>query len=323
MKFLITGGSGFIGTNFINILLDNGFTSILNLDIAPPLQPEHRKFWVVCDIMNLQHMRSVIASYMPDKIVHFAARTDTASDKLEDYLVNTEGTKNVISCLRSVNSVSSFIFISTQYVYKSILNPLPESSTTYRPHTAYGISKYIGELLVSSANLSTTWTIVRPTNIWGPWNYRYATGLFKIMKNKLYFHPRGVNPVKSYGYVENVCHQILTILELEPSCVNEQVFYVGDPPVPSLFWLNTLSSHITGRPVIIVPLFFLVILARFGDFISLFNLSFPLYSQRLKNMMDNYPVPIDNTIELLGLPKPDLGENIRATLTWLNSHVQS
>jgi len=52
MRILVTGGSGFIGTNYIGLLLRNGQADFINLDIRPPRNMAHKSFWQGCDLLD-------------------------------------------------------------------------------------------------------------------------------------------------------------------------------------------------------------------------------------------------------------------------------
>ena len=75
MKILVTGGSGFIGTNFINFLQKKQF-SICNIDINEPQNIEHSRYFERIDINNYESLLSAMMDFQPDYVVHLAARTD-------------------------------------------------------------------------------------------------------------------------------------------------------------------------------------------------------------------------------------------------------
>ncbi|HEX6890121.1 MAG TPA: NAD(P)-dependent oxidoreductase, partial [Chryseolinea sp.] len=95
-KFLVTGGSGFIGTNFVDALLKDGLT-VLNLDASQPLKTEHTACWKQVDILDYPSIESEILKFDPDIIVHLAAVTDLNGTTAEYYSANTRGTQNIIN----------------------------------------------------------------------------------------------------------------------------------------------------------------------------------------------------------------------------------
>ncbi|WP_285009878.1 NAD-dependent epimerase/dehydratase family protein [Pedobacter faecalis] len=316
MKILITGGSGFIGTNFIELLESKGLKDILNIDKARPLNSEQDKYWAECNIMSRDELLKVFQQYEPTHVVHLAAKTDTASENLEDYFENTNGTANVLYAIERTQSVKHTVITSTQYVYKSNSKPLPDNDEDFKPHTAYGISKKITEELTRKSQMKCRWTIIRPTNVWGPWNMRYPNELLKVIDRGLYFHPGKVNPVKSYAYVKNVAHQIMGILTAPEDITHRQVYYVGDYPMSSLSWLNSFSRELKGGEVKSFPLSFLRLLSYAGDILKKMGIPFPLHSLRFKNMIDGYLTPMDKTISSFGLSHPDQQKNVHETITW-------
>lgn len=319
MKLFITGGSGFIGTNFIELLLENKIHNFINIDKQKPHKSEHEKFWIKCNILDKLELLKIVKQFQPTYVIHLAARTDTASNKIEDYIDNTEGTANVIHAIEECNSVRHVIIASTQYVYKSEDNPIPKSDDEYIPHTTYGISKKITEEIVRNSNMKCDWTIIRPTNVWGPWHMRYPNELWKIIDKRLYFHPKNADPIKSYAYVKNVAYQIFKIMEIPPKERNKKVFYLGDSPINSLIWLNCFSQELTGKKVKTIPRFLFYFISLMGELLRKLNIRFPLNLLRYENMVSEYPTPMKKTIEILGVSHPDLMKNIKETIHWLKN----
>ena len=61
IKILITGGSGFIGTNLINQLIKDNNVSVLNIDLVKPSSQKHYSFWKKCDIMNFDNLKDDVS----------------------------------------------------------------------------------------------------------------------------------------------------------------------------------------------------------------------------------------------------------------------
>lgn len=317
MKLLLTGGSGFIGSNFIDLLLTENITDIINVDKQKPYNPKHISYWIEADILATDKLQNIFDKHKPSHVVHLAARTDTASESLEDYFDNTEGTRSLLRVIENSKSVIYSIITSTQYVYKSKKEMFPNSDEHFEPHTAYGLSKKIAEELTRQSNMNSAWTIVRPTNVWGPWHMRYPNELWKIIDKGLYFHPGSEDPIKSYAYVKNVVHQIYSLLKTPVSEVDKEVYYVGDYSINSKKWLNAFSMELTGKPIRKVPKLFLYMLSVIGTYLNKIGIRFPLSVLRFENMIDNYDTPMKKTIEKFGLSHPNLENNVKETIQWV------
>lgn len=319
MIILITGGSGFIGTNMIELLEEKGIQSIINYDKNRPTKPNQEKYWVQGNIMDEVYFDAVLAKHKVDTVIHFAARTDTLSDNLEDYKENHEGTQHILNVLQKYSKIKRLIVASTQYVYKSSESYMPLNNKDFKPHTVYGQSKVLTEQYLHSADLKCIWTIVRPTNIWGPWHMRYPTELWKIIDQGIYFHPVSHPVIRTYGYVKNVVHQVFQMLVADVELVDKKTYYIGDLSIDSYSWINEFSLQLNGNKVKRLPTFVFSLAAKSGDVLRKFKIPFPLYTKRFQNMVEDYPAPTEPTIELFGQAEASLQLNVEETVNWLKT----
>jgi GlcNAc-P-P-Und epimerase len=315
MRILVTGGSGFIGTNLIEALLGRD-VQLLNLDISLPKKTTHRPYWQECDILNFDLTMSSFEKFQPTHIVHLAARTDTLSTHLDDYKVNTDGTINILRCTKATPSVERVIVTSSQFVFAP--PGFPQNDEDYNPIGAYGISKVLSEKATRFAGLNCVWTITRPTNIWGPWHPRYPQEFWLVLKKGLYLHPGGRSALRSYGYVKNIIYQMMKILEEQPAIVDKRVFYLSDPPIPLSDWVNGFALAITGKPARTVSKGVLKILATTGTILARIGVRFPITLSRYRSMTEDYFSPVENTIKCFGNPPYSLEDGIKETVDWLN-----
>lgn len=315
-KVLITGGSGFIGTNFSELLNAKGI-DFLNIDIAPPLNEAYKKYWFKQDILDREGLLKIVKEYDPNHILHLAAVTSCAPGLvMEDYMTNTEGTNNVIQAAKGLKGLNTIIFTSSQYVHYP--NSTPTNDTDFKPHTIYGESKVIGEKIVRRSDLEAKWIIIRPTNIWGEWHQRYKREFWSVLQKGLYIHPKS-NAVRAYGYVRNVNNQIFELLT-NPDAPNGSVFYVGDSPIKVFDWVNLFSIGLTGKKVKQVPRQLLFVLALFGEALKIIGINEPpMRLTRYRNMISSDNAPMTKILKFVGTTPYTLGEGVQNTVEWIKA----
>lgn len=316
-RVLLTGASGFIGTNLVDLLVASGAASVMNVDLQPPLRTAQRRYWQYGDVTDRRKLSLVASKLDPHFFVHLAARTDTASSGVATYAVNYVGTRNAVAAA-DVPALERFVLISTQFVLG------PESpfmgETEYAPHTAYGESKAIAEQLLRDQPPAVTWSILRPTNVWGPWHLRYQRQFWRVVKSGLYLHPSAPDPIRSYGYVGSVCLQILAALTVPTHRVHERVLYVGDDPVTLSTWVDAFSIALRNRPARRVPSTLVAALGRIGDCAAHLGLPSPLTTSRFRSMTEDYPTPMDRTWRALeSCPTIPLNQGVAETVDWLRN----
>ncbi|MFT7032659.1 MAG: nucleoside-diphosphate-sugar epimerase [Cyclobacteriaceae bacterium] len=320
MKILITGGSGFIGTNF-HEFVNNHYSnsSIINVDLVKPKINFGNSVWEKCDILHFDGLKEVFDKYRPDTVLHLAAETSCEPElELSDYDVNTKGSENLFAVADSTESVRTVIHTSTQFTNQFDF-PLKDF-LSYKPHTVYGESKIISEKLLLNHEYNFNWVIIRPTNVWGKWHLRYPYEFWKVLYNGKYIHPNDEKVIRSYGYVENICEQIVHFIK-NSERLNREIFYVGDEPVKLYNWVNEFSLELKGRNVRIVPKSFVKALALFGDLLKLFGISFPITSSRFESMTTSNPAPMKKTFNEVGRPIISLEQGVKVTSDWLKNDI--
>lgn len=314
-RLLITGGSGFIGTNLIENLHKEGKYELMSIDIVPPKINSHKEIWKLVDLRNTPAVKRIITEFNPNYVIALGARTDLRGKTLQSYDANISGVSNVLEALDCVSNMKRLIYASSMYVCEP--GYMPKDFEDYAPHTLYGESKVETEKIIKTKNPAYTWSIIRPTSIWGPWFGEPYNKFFHIVLNHMYFHMGKRACKKTYGYIDNAIYQIMSILNADAEKVNHKVFYLGDyEPYDITEWANEIAHH-AGIKIPNIPYFCFKCVGWFGDFLKLFGIAFPMTSFRLHNMTtDN--VHNLNPIKALAPELPvNRIEGTTRTLDWI------
>jgi len=189
MKILVTGGAGFIGSNLIDKLIDEGHKVFVidNLSTGKKENINKKAIFYKADICHLDKILPLFKGI--DYVFHLAARPGvifSVEDPIESHRINVDGTLNVLYASYK-NKVKRLIFASSAAVYGDIKKlPLKENMTP-NPVSPYGLHKLIGEyyckLFSNLYNLETV--CLRYFNIYGPRmdpNGPYALVIGKFLK---------------------------------------------------------------------------------------------------------------------------------------------
>ena len=315
-RILVTGGSGFIGTPFVEASLEAGH-EILNIDFAEPKLAHRRDIWVDLDILDGDGLKGTVAEFNPTHVVHLAATTHTHGTDMAMYRANTDGVQNLIDALIPLEELRTAIFTSTKLVTHTTY--VQRHREDYSADCCYGHSKVIGELLVRKADqLDCARVIVRPASIWGPYSEYLA--FFHAIARGAYFNPGSADPRKSFGFVGNVAHELDRILHAPRQQVDDGLFYLSDYEVITIRrWANLISDEMGRRRPITIPSLAIKSAARVGDLIyKLGWYGVPLQSRRLRNMWsDTTNFDMGPTEQVVGPLPYTLDQGVKITVDWM------
>ena len=316
-KILLTGASGFIGTNLAEDLIEKGY-DVCNIDFKEPKLKSRKDIWKNVDITEYESFEKAVIEYNPDYIIHLAARTDLDGKSVDDYSANTVGVENLMKIIKKLPALKKIIITSSKFVttngYKI------KDQFDYCPHTKYGESKVKTEEAVWSNKPQCDWCIIRPTSIWGPWFGVPYRNFFDIVTKHMYFHIGHIKCHKTYGYIGNSMYQIESLLFAETPDESNKVFYIGDePPYEINEWADEIAGEL-GFSVPTMPVWFVKGLAKFGDFLGLFGVHFPMQSFRFGNMTNDGVNDMSSTYAIAPeMPYTRL-EGTKATLQWMKEY---
>jgi dTDP-glucose 4,6-dehydratase len=237
MVFLVTGGSGFIGSNFIHYLLNNGLSDkVINLDKLTyagnpqnmiDYENDERYIFVEADICNKELIKELLMVHQPNTLVNFAAEShvDRSIDGPSDFIdTNIHGSFILLQeSLRYFNGLedkSKFLFhhVSTDEVFGSLgEDGFFTEETSYDPSSPYSASKAASDHLVRAWNRTFGLPIMisNCSNNYGP--YQFPEKLIPLMilnclaEKKLPVYGTGEN-VRDWLYVDDHCDAIYTII---------------------------------------------------------------------------------------------------------------
>jgi len=316
-RIIITGASGFIGTNLLELFLRDPSDEVLNLDIVEPRCPTHRPYWREVDVRNLEQLAKTVCGFEPDYIFHLAARTDLNGNHLEDYDSNTVGVANVVEVAAKLPQLQRVVFASSLLVCK--LGYRPVHDLDFCPDTVYGESKVVGEKIVRLQAQGLPWVIVRPTSIWGPWFAEPYKNFFEAIERGRYVHPSAAGTTRSFGFVLNTVHQLECICSANGEDVVGMMFYLADyEPLNLRQWANIIQKRLGVKPIKSISSSILKAVALVGDGFQFIGVSNPpLTSRRLRNLLTDAVYDV-SALKAICAPLPySLSDGVEITLNWL------
>lgn len=192
-KILVTGGAGFIGSNFVRLMLTETDHEIINLDLLTyagnlenlsDVEDHARYAFVKGDITDAPAMAELFAKHKPEVVVHFAAESHVDRSVLDATAfvqTNVIGTQVLLDQSRH-NNVQRFVHVSTDEVYGSLgAWGFFTEETPLQSNSPYSSSKAGSDLLVRAAvhTHDMDCVITRCSNNYGP--YQFPEKLIPLM----------------------------------------------------------------------------------------------------------------------------------------------
>jgi len=236
--YLVTGGAGFIGSNFVLKCRLEWNVRVVNLDKLTyagnpenltPLAGDQGHLFVRGDICDAGLVRDLLSAHQPDAIVNFAAESHVDRSIMGPDVfmqTNIQGTFCLLEACRHFRSEQGetegfrFLHVSTDEVFGSLASndPAFEESTPYRPNSPYSASKAAADHLVRAYyhTYGIPTLITNCSNNYGPRQFPEKLIPLMILNaiegKKLPIYGNGAN-IRDWLYVEDHCDAIHTVLE--------------------------------------------------------------------------------------------------------------
>ena len=266
MNIVVTGGAGFIGSNFIYYMLENRpadkiicydkLTYAGNLETLEPAQSNPNFVFVRGDITNREEVDKLFTEHKPDIIVNFAAEShvDRSIETPELFLqTNVIGVSVLLDACKKFG-IKRFHQVSTDEVYGDLPLDRPDlfftEETNLHTSSPYSASKASADLLTMAygRTYGIPITISRCSNNYGP--YHFPEKLIPLMiinalnDKKLPVYGEGLN-VRDWLYVEDHCSAIELILSKGRA---GEVYNVGGHNERANIEVVETILHILGKP---------------------------------------------------------------------------
>tara|TARA_B100000768_G_C11280089_1_gene378056 strand:+ start:257 stop:1210 length:954 start_codon:yes stop_codon:yes gene_type:complete len=230
-NILITGGCGFIGSNFINYFMEKYKNlNIINIDaiyycadetnILYEFRRSDRYTFIKGNINNKELIELILNTHNIDTIIHFAAQShvdNSFSNPLQYSNDNILGTHTLLECIKNNKNIEKFIHVSTDEVYGENDNDIKNEKSLLNPTNPYSATKAAAEMLVNSYvySYNIPAIITRGNNVYGPRQYpeklipKFILAL--KMDEKCSIHGEG-NTRRSFLYIDDVVRAFDIIL---------------------------------------------------------------------------------------------------------------
>ncbi|WP_291490396.1 dTDP-glucose 4,6-dehydratase [Desulfurella sp.] len=235
-KMLISGGAGFIGSEFARQALNKGYIIAIvdNLTYAGDLKRidsiKNRLKFFNCDISDFESLKEVFINFKPEIVVHFAAETHVDRSILNPNIfikTNIIGTQNMLE----ISKDALFVNISTDEVYGDLSanDPSFTENSCLKPSSPYSTSKASQDMLgrAYARTYNSNVITIRPSNNYGPWQYPeklIPVVIYKALQDEqIPVYAQGKN-IREWTFVEDCAKAILQLIEKK--CSNE-IFNLG------------------------------------------------------------------------------------------------
>jgi len=310
-KILVTGGAGFIGSNFIinslkrfktwNIVNLDKITYAGNLNNLKAVQKNPRYRFIKGDISNKILVNNLFKQEKFDYVINFAAESHVDRSIINPNLFiysNVDGTSVLLDCANKYG-INKFIQISTDEVYGQLLRGRSKESDSLKPNNPYSASKASADLICRSYHktFGVPIVIVRISNNYGPFQFPEKLIALMIINavNGETIPVYGVGDnIRDWIYVDDSCDAIIRIIKKGKA---GEIYNVsGNNPVKNINIISKICNLLSNK--LGISLKELLSLIRFVEDRPAHDNRYSINCDKIKNEMGWHPkINIDKGLE--------------------------
>jgi nucleoside-diphosphate-sugar epimerase len=319
VKVLVTGGTGFIGSHLVEVLLQKG------IQVRCLLRKSSDLKWIKGlpveyawgDCRDRSSLKEAVMGV--NQVFHSAGITKAV--RIEAFFeINAYGTENLIrACLEHNPDLQKFIYVSSQAAAGPSPNGNRKKETDgCHPVSPYGRSKRLGEELALSHGHKLPILILRPSAVYGP-RERDIYFFFRLLSKGIHLCPSNPDQHISLCYVQDVVQAIFLAAETRPS--RSEIFFVSDGQDYPIEKIGDAFAQALGIHAfrLCVPKWILLRIASFSEYVSQVSKKPPLINRgKVEEMVQkNWVCDITKAKTVLSYdPGTPLARGARLTVDW-------
>ncbi len=320
MQILVTGASGFVGTNLVHRLIEEGHrvTALIRTRSHSYRLPDRGVDLIYGDLSDIQSLKAAVEG--KDIIFNLAAALPHHRLKDEQYWeTNVEGVKNLLEACKKAD-VERVVHVSTVGVYGSSPKIGTDEKTTFNPYDVYSKTKAEGEKIALDywRKKKLPVTILRPTIGYGPGDTRPVfLPLFSLIKRKMFVSVGKGDNFLHTVYVDNLVDALLLAASSQEAIGED--FIIGDAECPTMKEIINTIAKIEGVGLypFYIPGSLARVIGKSFDLLQKLRLPAPLPTQRVRFMVANRKFKIEKARKILGYrPRVNILEGMTATYKW-------
>ena len=319
-KILVTGGTGFIGSNLVMALLKKRYVikCLVRNDSRTHFLDKMGIELTFGDVTDLASLRKAVK----DVSVVFHLAGILGKWGIPNYLysnIHAWGTRKILStCI--AQGVSRFIYCSTSGVLGPIRDPPASESAPYHPSNIYEYVKTEAEKEVLNRKEELDVTVIRPGLIYGPRDM-HTLPLFKSIKNRRFFIIGNGKALLHPTYIEDLNQGFILCLENKKS-IGEIYLIVGEKYVTVNEFINIISKNLGLKTSWIhAPIWIARAFAEMAEFAgTVLRFEPPLTCSKVRFFTENRAFTYSKIKRDLGYKPVKLEEGIRKTIQWYHKN---